>query len=144
MPITWPVSARYLLDQGCFLLTASIGLAQKAINIRRNPRVSLLFSNPTASGLSNPPAVLVQGDAKAPDEIVTSVDAVPGLREYWLETIFRRQPASAMMSANPLMRKIMDWYYMRIIITISPRAIYWWANSDFTQPAQRIEAAYVE
>ena len=143
-PVTWPVSARYLSDQGHFLLTTSIGLAQKASNIRRNPRVSLLFSNPTGSGLTNPPAVLIQGDARASDEIVTSMNAVDGLSEYWLESIFRRQPATAMLSANPIMRKMMDWYYMRIVITVTPRAVYWWPNSDFTQPAHQIEAAHVE
>lgn len=144
VPVTWPVSARYFAVPGHFLLTTSLGLPQKAYNIRRNPRVSLLFSNPTASGLANPPAVLVQGDATAADEVVTSVDAVEGLREYWLESIFRRQPATEMISANPLMRKMMDWYYMRIVITVTPRAIYWWPNGDFSQPARRIEAAHVE
>jgi hypothetical protein len=143
-PIAWPVSARYLADQGCFLMTTSIGLPQKALNIRRNPKVSMLFSNPTASGLANPPAVLVQGDASALDEIVTSVNAMEGLREYWLESIFRRQPPSEMISANPLMRNIMDWYYMRIVITIVPRAVFWWPNRDFTQPARKVEAAHVE
>ena len=142
-PVTWPVTTRYLTDQGHFLLTTSIGLPQKAYNIRRNPRVSLLFSNPTGSGLTDPAAVLIQGDAKAPNEIVTSVNEVEGLREYWLELIFRRQPSSAMFSANPIMRKMMDWYYMRIVITVTPRAIYWWPKGDFTQPAQTIEAVHV-
>jgi hypothetical protein len=142
-PVTWPVSARYLPEQGRFLLTTSIGFPQKAYNIRRNPRVSLLFSNPTASGLTNPPAVLVQGDASAGDDVVTSVNAVDGLHEYWRESIFRRQPSSSQISANPLMRRMMDWYYMRIVIHVVPRAVYCWPAGDFSQPAQKIEAAYV-
>jgi hypothetical protein len=72
-PVAWPTSARYLPEQGQFLLTTSIVYPQKVFNIRRNPHVSLLFSNPMASGLVNPPAVLVQGNAAAPDEIITSV-----------------------------------------------------------------------
>ena len=56
------------------MITASISLSQKVFNVRRNPRVSLLFSNPTASGLENPPAVLVQADAEARDEMMTSVE----------------------------------------------------------------------
>ncbi len=142
-PVTWPVSARYLVDQERFLLTTSIGLPQKAYHIRRNPHVSLLFSDPTASGLTNPPAVLVQGDATAEDKVVTSVNAAPGLREYWRETIFRRQPASAMFSNNALMRKMMDWYYMRIIIYVLPRAIYWWEAGDFSRPTKILEVAHV-
>jgi hypothetical protein len=72
-PITWPTLPFWYSDEKRFTVTASIALAQKAFNVRRNPRVSLLFSNPTASGVENPPAVLVQGDAEAPDEIETSV-----------------------------------------------------------------------
>ena len=142
-PVTWPVSARYLADQDCFLLTTSIGLPQKAFNIRRNPRVSLLYSNPFASGLNNPPAILVQGDAVAPDEIMTSPNTTPGLREYWLESIFSRQFATEMISHNPMMRGLMDWYYMRIVIQITPRAYFWWPNGDFSQPAQKAKAAHV-
>ena len=72
-PITWPTLPFWYSDEKRFTITTSIGLAQKALNVRRDPRVSLLFSNPTASGLENPPAVMVQGDAEAPDEIETSV-----------------------------------------------------------------------
>jgi hypothetical protein len=32
----------------------------------------------------------MQGDAVAPDKVVTSVE---GLEDYWRDTIFRRQPA---------------------------------------------------
>lgn len=143
-PVTWPVSAYYAADQNVFLLTTSIGLPQKAYHIRRNPKVSLLFSDPFVSGLTRPPAVLVQGDAAAPDEIYTSPNASAGLRAYWLESIFSRQPASDIISHNPLMRRLMDWYYMRIVIMITPRSFTWWPNCDFSQPAQRIEATHVE
>ncbi len=144
MPVTWPVSARYLANQGYFLITTSIGFPQKIYHIRRNPHVSLLFSNPAASGLVNPPSVLVQGDATIGDTIMTSPDQAEGLREYWLEAIFKRQPSSAMVSGSPLMRLMMDWYYMRLLICIVPRAIYWWPASDFSQPAQKLEVLHVE
>ncbi|HEX8132733.1 MAG TPA: pyridoxamine 5'-phosphate oxidase family protein, partial [Actinomycetes bacterium] len=72
-PITWPTLPFWQPERTRFTITTSIGLAQKALNVRRDPRVSLLFSDPTASGLSRPVAVLVQGDALAPDEVVTSV-----------------------------------------------------------------------
>jgi hypothetical protein len=49
-PQTWPVTTR-LLGDGRFLTTTSLGLPQKAFNIRRNPKVSLLFSEPTGSGV---------------------------------------------------------------------------------------------
>jgi hypothetical protein len=140
IPITWPTSARYQPEQRRFLLTTSIGLPQKAYNIRRNPRVALLFSDPTGSGLGAAPRVLVQGTAVVPDKILTSVD---GLEDYWRETIFRRQPASAMISGNPLMRRLMDWYYMRLVIYVTPRKISWWAAGAFEQAPQILEVQHV-
>ncbi len=143
-PVTWPVSARYLTDQGHFLLTTTIGFPQKAFNIRRNPHVSMLFSNPTGSGLVKPASVLVQGDATVSDQVITSVNQVEGLREYWLESIIKRQPHSEMFIGNPLMHVMMDWYYMRLVISVTPRCMYWWPESNLSQPAQELEVLHVE
>ena len=67
-PIAWPLVTLWQHEERSFVLTTSIGTARKALSIRRDGRVSLLFSDPTASGLEDPPAVLVQGDAEVPDE----------------------------------------------------------------------------
>jgi len=142
-PGTWPVSALWLADEGRFLLTTAIGFAQKAQHIQRNPKVAMLFSNPTGCGLSHPPAVLIQGDATVSDEIMTGVEGVNGLREFWRERIYRRQPASAQISGNPLMRRWMDWYYMRLMIHVTPVRVFWWAQGDFSRPAQTLEANHV-
>lgn len=93
----------------------------------RDPRVSLLFSDPTASGLADPPAVLVQGDAEAPDEVTALIEGF----EEDLRRLFRRQPASGFYSSNPLTRYLFDWYYMRLLIHVTPRRILWWHKGDF-------------
>ncbi|HLH24715.1 MAG TPA: pyridoxamine 5'-phosphate oxidase family protein [Chloroflexota bacterium] len=134
-PITWPTLAFWEPAPGRFLLSTSIALAQKAFNIRRNPRVALLFSNPTASGLARPPAVLVQGDATAPDEVLTSVRGF----EDKLQLVFERQPASGMYSSNRVMRWLFDWYYMRLGIVITPRRIRWWPEGDFLAAPREVE-----
>ena len=126
-PITWPTLPFWYSDKERFTITASIGFAQKALNVRRNPRVSLLFSNPTASGLEDPPAVLVQGDAVAPDEIETSA---VGFEEE-LRKVYPRQPASRFYGNDPLTRRLMDWYFMRLMIHVTPRRIMWWPGADF-------------
>jgi hypothetical protein len=128
-PITWPTLPFWYSDKKRFTITTSIALAQKALNVRRNPRVSLLFSNPTASGLENPPAVLVQGDAEAPDEIETSVAGF----EDELRKASLRQPASRAYGNDPLTRYFMDWYFMRLMIYVKPRRILWWPGADFWQ-----------
>jgi hypothetical protein len=135
-PVTWPLVALWRPEEGRFVLTTSIGLPQKAFNIRRDPRVSLLFSDPTASGLENPPAVLVQGEAEAPDSIETSPYR---LREYW-SRLFEIQPAGKVYGANRLTRYLMDWYYMRLYISVRPRRVLFWPNGDFTQAPVEAEA----
>ena len=113
---------------------------QKVYNIRRNPRVALLFSNATGSGLADPPAVLVQGDARAPDEIITNFTGE--LAEAG-RVAFKRQPAAELYSSNPLMRYLFDWYYMRLVITITPRRILWWEHADFGQTPHTVEVSHV-
>lgn len=127
-PITWPVTAVYEVETGTFLTATSIGLPNKAFNIRRNPKVSLLFSEPKASGLSGAPAVLVQGEATAPDTVTT----LAGIESVW-EKIYRFQPPAKITSGTALSRYLMDWYYMRIAIRITPKRVQWWAAGDFTK-----------
>jgi hypothetical protein len=50
-PQTWPAVPLLLRERGTILLTTSIGFPVKAANIRRDPRVSLLWSDPTGSTL---------------------------------------------------------------------------------------------
>lgn len=127
-PATWPITAAYNPDQCEFLAATSIGLSQKAVNIRRNSRVSLLFSEPRASKLSDPPAVLVQGDAVAED--ITTLD---GLEDLW-EKIYRFQPSAKWVTWGPLMKQLMGrWYYVRIPLRITPTRILWWPEADFSR-----------
>ena len=138
-PITWPTLPFWRSDEKCFLITTSVALAQKALNVRRNPHVSLLFSDPTASGLDAPAAVLVQGDAKAPEKIETSV---AGFEEE-LRRVYHRQPASRIYSSNPLARRFMDWYFMRLSIYVTPRRILWWPGGDFGREPSELDMDYV-
>ncbi len=132
-PITWPVTAFYDEGRQEFVASTSIGLPNKAYNIRRNSRVSLLFSEPRASGLQSPPTVLVQGDALVSEAITT----LEGLEAVW-EKIYRFQPAAKLTSGSWLSRSLMDWYYMRLILRVAPKRILWWADGDFSQPPQEI------
>jgi hypothetical protein len=133
-PITWPVTVLYQEDSGAFVTATSIGLPNKAFNIRRNARVALLFSEPKASGLSSPPAVLVQGDAQVADAVTT----LEGIEALW-EKIYRFQPPARLVSTSPLGRYLMDWYYMRLRIVTVPRRIWWWAEGDFSRQPEVVD-----
>lgn len=138
-PITWPI-APFLFDSGSFVITCSIGISQKVFHVRRNPKVAMLFSDPTGSGLDNPPAVLVRGDATAPDKIITTTVGF----EKQFGTICRRQPASELYSSNPLSRYLFDWYYMRLLIYVKPRQVIWWEHGDFSCAPHELEVQNVE
>jgi hypothetical protein len=139
-PVTWPVTPR-LLSDGRFLLTTSIGLPQKAFNIRRNPKVSMLFSEPKGSGVAEPGAVLIQGDATADDRIVTDVSSDKEL-EALLNTLAIRQPAGALWSS--WLGKRMWWsYYMRILIYVTPRRALFWPTRDFTSSPEELDLGEV-
>ncbi|MEU8789809.1 pyridoxamine 5'-phosphate oxidase family protein [Streptomyces sp. NPDC048643] len=113
-PLVWPTAA-YRRDDGTLLVTTSLAFAQKALNVRRDGRVALLFSDPTASGLDRPEQVFIGGTAVCPEEIVTSP---AGEEAYW-SMLFDRQPESRRYVDAPA-RWLMDWYYLRLLITITP------------------------
>ncbi len=139
-PVTWPTEPFFEPQNGRFLITTSIGMPQKAFNIRRNPRVSLLFSTPTGSGLVDPPTVLVQGDARVSEEILT---AYKGEAAEFGRIAFARQPAAELYSRNRLLRFLFDWYYMRLFIYVTPCRILWWENGDQNQTPQIMEVDHV-
>ncbi|MDP8958414.1 MAG: pyridoxamine 5'-phosphate oxidase family protein [Actinomycetota bacterium] len=126
-PVTWPVLPFLRLDQGIFQVTTPIGLPDKALRVRRRPQVSMLFSDPTGSGLERPPAVLVQGDATSPDIVQAGIE---GFRED-LQLAYQRQPKARLYGADPLSRRLVGWYFLRLVIDVVPLVVRWWPEGDF-------------
>jgi hypothetical protein len=128
VPIAWPTSVLVADDGGSVLLGTSIGFPQKAHNVRREPRVALLFSDPTGSGSERLPQVLVQGTATCTDEIVTSPVGNEG---YW-RRLWELQPLGRVWDSTPVTRWLMDWYYMRLMITVAPGRVLTRPPADAT------------
>ena len=80
-PITWPVTPYYQAGAGAIDITTGLGYPKKADDAERNPRVSLLFCDPTGSGIDAPCAVLVQGTAQ-----VDYSDLDANRERYWRES----------------------------------------------------------
>ena len=118
-PIAWPVTGVWRPDDRAFAFSTSIGFPQKAFNIRREPRVALLFSDPTGSGLDQAGQVLVQGKAECTDEIVTSFSQNA---DVW-QRVAQAQPSSRALSSGRLVRRLMGIYYMRLFITVRPTTV---------------------
>ncbi|MEU6865527.1 pyridoxamine 5'-phosphate oxidase family protein [Streptomyces sp. NPDC046876] len=116
-PLVWPTAVAHRED-GTLLLTTSLAFAQKALNIRRDGRVALLFSDPTGSGLDHAPQIFVSGRAECPDRVMAGPR---GAEEYW-RMLFERQPHSRSYLRFP-MRPMMSWYYLRLLITVEPEQV---------------------
>lgn len=130
VPIAWPASVLVADDGSSVLIGTSIGFPQKAFNVRRDPRVALLCSDSTGSGAQGLSQVLVQGTARCTDEIVTSP---VGHERYW-SRLWELQPAGKVYDTNPVTRWLMDWYYMRLMITVTPSRVLTRPATDATQP----------
>jgi hypothetical protein len=128
-PLTWPVEPFFDAEAGEIVVTASIAFPVKAFNARRNPRVALLYSDPAGSGLSNPPAVLIEGDAR----VAESREWTPRSEEQFRLSVLR-QPDSRKFIANPLVRRLFTFYFQRLTITVQPRRILVWPQRRFADP----------
>jgi hypothetical protein len=133
-PITWPTVAYLNRASGTFTITTSIGLPVKAFNIRRNPKVTMLFSDVTGSGSASLPQVHVQGIARCPDVVVTAPDE---REEYW-RRVYRLQPAGHLYGSNTILRWLFAWYYYRLIITVTPQRV--WTEKPLTPSDTTIKA----
>ena len=131
-PLAWPTSP-FRRPDGTLLVTTSIAFAQKAVNVRRDGRVALLFSDPTGSGHSSPAQIFIRGTAVCPPELTTSP---AGLEEFW-SMLFWRQPSSRAYTL-PGIRLLTDWYYIRMLITVTPQSVTERPAGSATRSAQAL------
>ncbi|MGV9349941.1 pyridoxamine 5'-phosphate oxidase family protein [Streptomyces spiralis] len=78
----------------------------------------MLSSDPTGSGLDGAHQVVVSGTAVCPGELVTSPS---GHEAYW-SMLFDRQPDNRRY-VDLAARWLMDWYYLRLLITVTPTGV---------------------
>ncbi|HYY84382.1 MAG TPA: pyridoxamine 5'-phosphate oxidase family protein [Beijerinckiaceae bacterium] len=123
-PITWPLTPYYQPGDTCIDVTTGLGYPKKAHDARANPKVGLLFSDPTGSGLQNPPQVLVQGTADVDDR---DLDAN---RERYKREIAVKLPAAQADMPPKVFDRFLHWYLTRVYIHVRPERIYVWHDGD--------------
>ena len=123
-PITWPVTPYYTPGAPCIDVTTGLGYPKKANDARANPMVALLFSDPTGSGLDDPPMVLVQGSADVDDR---DLDAN---RQRYAEESAEKLPAIAKRQPPGPIVRFLNWYFTRIYIHVRPERVYVWPSGD--------------
>jgi hypothetical protein len=132
-PITWPVTPYHHREEGCVDVTTGLGYPKKAYDARANPKVSLLFSDPTGSGIDAPPMVLVQGVADTDDR-----DLDANRDRYWEESV-AKLPATKSMHPPKLLRGMLAWYYTRIYVHVRPERVYVWPDGDATAEPELLD-----
>jgi hypothetical protein len=139
MASAWPMVPLWLPERGRFVLSTSIGFPAKIAHLRRDPRIALLFSDVTGSGLDRPPVVLVQGTATVSDGPLTLSD---DLLAHW-RRVNALQPVSRHFSSTAPARWFMDWYYVRFVLEVSPHRVLWWPDRDTTTAPKVLDVAGV-
>jgi general stress protein 26 len=135
-PITWPCLPYFHEETGEIIFTASIAFPVKALNARRHPQVSLLYSDPTGSGLTEPPALLVQGEASVQELLDYQDPKILGL----FRITQKRQPDSTRFSTNRITRHLFSWYlFQRLVVTVTPQRVRIWSQGDFQAAPKEIE-----
>ena len=133
-PITWPVTPYYSAGGPCIDVTTGLGYPKKANDARANPLVALLFSDPTGSGLGDPPMVLVQGTADVDDR-----DLEANRARYARESAVKLPAISKQMPPEPLQR-FLSWYFTRIYIHVRPERVYVWRGGDVSTEPELYDA----
>jgi Pyridoxamine 5'-phosphate oxidase len=133
-PICWPCTPYYERGGPCIDISTGLGYPKKAKDARLNPKVAMLFSDPTGSGMENAPQVLVQGTAEVDD---ADLDAN---RERYLREAAVKLPAMAKMMPPKAFQRFFDWYYTRIYVHVRPERVYVWAGGDATNEPQLFDA----
>jgi hypothetical protein len=133
-PITWPLTPYYRPGDPCIDVTTGLGYPKKAKDARANPKVGMLFSDPTGSGLDHAPQVLVQGIADVDDR---DLDAN---RERYKRELAEKLPRAARELPPKAFERFLGWYLTRIYIHVRPERIYVWADGDPAREPQLFDA----
>ncbi|GIH65784.1 hypothetical protein [Microbispora siamensis] len=133
-PITWPVGPYVAEDGRTVDVSTGLTYPSKAERARRDPRVALLFSDPTGSPVSDPPVVLVQGLATVRDaDLQANTD-------LYLRRTLAKYPQAVARQPWFLLRR-QAWYWARIWIEVTPLRVLWWPHGRLDAPPLRWEAA---
>jgi hypothetical protein len=107
-----------------------LGHPAKAYHARRDPRVALLFSDATGSGIERPSMVLVQGLAAVDD------DDLAENRARYLRDLEDKPTGGGSPPAGAGRR--FDWYFTRIYLHVRPVRVLVWLEGDCTAAPERL------
>jgi hypothetical protein len=129
-PIAWPVTPYYHQGEPTIDVTTGVGYPKKALDAAQNPRVGLLFSDPSGSGIESGIKVLVQGSAEVDDRDLRAN------RERYKRESLEKLPATKEMLPPKLIEGMFGWYFERLYVKVRPERIFVWADGDLSAPPE--------
>jgi hypothetical protein len=126
-PITWPVTPYYRQGDPTIDVTTGLGYPKKADDARAHPSISLLFSDPTGSGMESGLKVLVQGTATVDD-----ADLKANADRYLSES-GEKLPATKKLHPPKPLRAMLNWYYARLYIKVRPERVFVWPDGNLAE-----------
>ena len=133
-PITWPLTPYYRRGAPTIDVSTGLGYPKKAKDAQANPRVAMLFSDPTGSGIERAPQVLVQGTAVVDDR---DLDAN---RERYRRELVEKLPGVAKDLPPKAFERMMHWYYTRIYVHVRPERVYVWGDGDVSREPELLDS----
>jgi hypothetical protein len=133
-PITWPLTPYYRPGDPCIDVTTGLGYPKKAKDARANPKVSMLFSDPTGCGLDHAPQVLVQGIAAVDDRDLAAN------RERYRREILEKLPGTERQLPPKFLEHLFDWYLTRVYMHVRPERVYVWPDADIAREPELFDA----
>ena len=133
-PITWPLTPYYRPGSPCIDVTTGLGYPKKAKDAQANPRVAMLFSDPTGCGMEHVPQVLVQGMADVDDR---NLDAN---RERYRRELVEKLPSTKGQLPPRFMERLFSWYFTRVYVHVRPERVYVWPDGDASREPELYDA----
>ena len=131
IPVALPVFLHHFDPDAGTLIISSPARMKRVENVRRRPRVAILFS-PAGTGPREPKHVLlVQGLAEVDDSNLTS-----GWKRYFAGWARRQRDARESLAR---MEQAMPGYTQRAIIRVRPTRFLGWPDGNFQQSPEVVE-----
>lgn len=142
-PRTIAILPYYDSKRKSIVITTSPAFYRKVRCVKKNPMVSILFSNSKHSGIEGNAIVLVLGLAKVDEDIEKNMAYIMNLminqKDSWKKTVVAKMVEELM---SPLAKRLMDWYVYRIVIEVEPQKILFWRDGNLDKPPEVLEVGF--
>lgn len=120
-PITHPLLPLYDAEDGRLFVTSSVLFSKKLDHIKRNPKISALFSNRAGIQVTPYRILLVKGDAKVGEQ---------DIHHGWERLLPLWRKKEPYIDNFVKMRYALPLFWERSVVEVAPTKVYAWPEGD--------------